>query len=135
MQLKQFFIAGLLSVIAFVSCSKKDNDIKTGFPIEGNWVGKYSVLSGPYNSYYSFKIKAGGVLERQDSTGQKTGEGTWALTNANTIITGTYTLLAPSSETFSFVANFHSDTGDLDGTWGYGLKEYGGGYWFMTRTN
>ncbi|MBC7886352.1 MAG: hypothetical protein H7Z13_00575 [Ferruginibacter sp.] len=134
MQLKNLFIAGLLSVIAFASCSKKNDDIPL-VSIEGDWVGKYSVLSGPYNNYYSFKIKAGGVLELQDAAGQKTGEGSWQFSNANTVIFGTYSHLPPANGKFSFIANFNSTTGKIDGTWGNDLKEYGGGYWFMNKTN
>jgi hypothetical protein len=131
MYLKQFLLAGFLSVIALASC-KKSNDAPAAIPIEGNWTGKYSVLSEPYNSYYSFSIKAGGVLELLDAQQKKTGEGTWRLDDA--IFTGTYTLLAPASGTFSVIANFHKTTGELDGTWGIGAKEYGGGYWFMDKT-
>jgi hypothetical protein len=131
MYLRQFLLAGLLSVIAFASC-KKNNDAPSAIPIEGSWAGKYSILSEPYNSYYSFSIKAGGVLELQDAQLKKTGEGTWQLNDG--IFTGTYTLLAPASGTFSVIANFHKTTGKLDGTWGTGTKEYGGGYWFMDKT-
>ena len=135
MQLKHFFIAGLLSVITFASCSKKKDDIKVDVPIEGTWVGKHSYLSEPFNNHYSFKIKAGGILERLDAAGQKIGDGTWAFANDNTIITGTYTMLLPASGTFSFIANFNKVTGKLDGTWGNGQQEYGGGYWFMNKIN
>lgn len=132
MQLKHFFIAGLLSVISFASCSKKNNDIiKADVPIEGTWAGKHSYLSEPLNNHYSFKIKAGGVLERLDANGQKIGEGTWAFYNANTAITGTYTLTGGA--TFSVVANFDKVTGKLDGTWGNGTNDYNGGYWFMNK--
>jgi hypothetical protein len=133
MQLKQVLLAGCLSILVFASCSKKDSAPLPAASPEGNWAGKYSVLSGPYNGYYSFKIKAGGVLELQDSLQQKAGTGTWELENK--IFTGTYSFLAPATGTFSVIANFNNNTGKLDGTWGTGLQEYGGGYWYMYKTN
>lgn len=133
MQVKQLFIIGLLSVVSLASCSKKEKTLDSSVPIEGTWIGKYSFLSEPYNNYYSFKITAGGVLELQDAGGQKIGEGNWEFSNANTVIFGTYTLLPPGSSTFSFIANFDKVKGELDGTWGHGEKEYGGGYWYMKK--
>ncbi len=133
MQLKKLFIAGLLAVITFVSCSKKNEDIKPEVTIEGKWTGKSSVLSEPFNSFYSFNIKAAGVLERLDVNGVKIGEGTWAFYNANTAITGTYTLTGGA--TFSVIANFDKVTGKLDGTWGNGTNDYNGGYWYMNKVN
>jgi len=135
MQVKHLLVSGLLSLIVFSSCSKKDKIIDDSAAIAGTWVGKYSVLSEPYNNYYSFKIKAGGILELLDAAGQKTGEGTWEFSNANTVIFGTYTLLAPATSTFSIIANYDKAKAELDGTWGVGAKEYGGGYWYMEKSN
>ena len=136
MKIKHVFFAAILSVITFASC-KKNDDIKkpAEVPIEGNWVGKSSVLSGPFENHFSFKIKPGGVLERIDANGQKIGAGTWEFYNNNTAITGTYTLSAPATGTFSVIENFDKITGKLDGTWGNGTNDYNGGYWFMDKTN
>lgn len=133
MQLKKLFIAGVLCLIAFVSCKKDNGDFKPYVAIEGTWVGKSSVLSEPFNSFYSFRIQPSGVLERLDMNGEKIGEGTWAFYNNNTAITGAYTLTGGA--TFSIIANFDKVNGKLDGTWGNGTQEYGGGYWYMNKTN
>lgn len=133
MRVKHFFMTGLLSMMAFVAC--KTDDIKPEIALEGGWEGEYSIESGPYDNYYSFIFKAGGILERQDILGQKMGEGTWVFSNENTVVSGTYHLLAAPTSIFSFVANFDSIAGELDGTWGYGEQEYGGGYWYMSKFN
>ncbi len=133
MQLRNLLIAGLLSVMVFASCSKKNDDIKANVPIEGTWVGKSSILSEPYNNFYSFKIKTGGILERLDNNGVKIGEGTWAFYNDGIGITGTYTITG--GDTFSIIASFDKVNGKLDGTWGNGTQEYGGGYWYMNKVN
>lgn len=136
MQLKKILIAGLAIVISFASCSKKNDDlVKPEVSIEGTWVGKHSYLSQPFDNDYSFRIKAGGILERLDINGVKIGEGTWAFYNNNTAITGTYSFIPPGSGTFSVIANFDKVTGELDGTWGYGANDYDGGYWYMNKTD
>ena len=132
MYAKTIFALCFISIITFASCSKKKEDVKPEFPIEGKWVGKYSVLSGPYNNYYSFNIKAGGVIELLNDLGEKTGEGTWDLDGATFF--ATYTYGGPDG-VFSVLATFKKDTGELEGTWGAGVKGYGGGYWYMDRVN
>jgi hypothetical protein len=124
MQLHKFLTAVLLSVLFCSSCGKKNDDIiKPGVPVEGIWRGKHSYLSGPLNNDYVFNIKAGGVLERFNANGQKLGEGTG--------ITGTYTLTGGG--TYSVIASFDKVAGKLDGTWGNGLNNYDGGYWYMNK--
>lgn len=132
MYLKFLIIATLVAMITLASC-EKDNSTPAEVAIEGKWVGKYSILSEPYNNYYSFHIKADGELERLDSTGTVTGYGSWEFSNNNTVIYGTYSLITPTANTFSFIANFDKDAGELDGTWGQGAQEYGGGYWYMEK--
>ena len=132
MRFKNLLLASL-AVLAFISCSKKSDDkIEKTVSIEGTWVGKYSVLSEPYNDYYSFRIKAGGILELLDATNKVTGSGTWAIENGN-LFSGTYTLPAPDSKKISVLATFKKDTGDLDGTWGPDDNDYTGGYWYMKK--
>ncbi|MBC7885378.1 MAG: hypothetical protein H7X99_07875 [Saprospiraceae bacterium] len=133
MKIKSFLVAGLMSAIVLASCSKEKDTIDPNIAIEGVWIGKYSILSEPYSNFYSFRFKAGGVLELIDITQTKKGEGTWAFTNDNEVISGTYTLIPPDSGTFSFVANFDKNTLEIDGTWGVGSQEYGGGYWYMNK--
>ena len=132
MQNKTLFFMGMLIMLVFASC-KKESAAPSGVSIEGDWVGKSSVLSGPFENHYSFTIKAGGVLERVNAAGQKIGQGTWAFYSDNTAITGTYTLLPPDTATFSVIANFNKSTGKLDGTWGRGANDYNGGYWYMNK--
>lgn len=133
MHLKQFLFVGCLSLFALASCDKKNTDLQPAITIEGNWSGKYSILSEPFSNHYAFAIKAGGVLELRDAAQQKTGEGTWTLNG--TLFTGTYSLLPPGSGVYSVIATFDHSTSKLDGTWGIGAQEYGGGYWYMHKTN
>jgi hypothetical protein len=136
MQLKQIFIAGLITVISLASCSKKKDDVvKPAVTIEGTWVGKHSYLSEPLNNDYRFRFKAGGILERLDANNVKVGEGTWAFYANNTAITGKYSLLPPGTGSFGVIANFDNVTGKLDGTWGYGTNDYNGGYWEMNKVD
>ena len=134
MRVKQFLTGSFLSLILLVSCSKKSDDVSKVISIEGVWTGKYSVLSGPYDAYYSFKIKAGGTMELLDAAHQKKGEGVWELENG-TIFSATFTDLSSGNTVYSVIANFKKDSGTLDGTWGNGEKEYGGGYWYMDKEN
>ena len=90
------------------------------------------MLSEPYNNFYSFKIKAGGVLEILDAAQQKTGSGIWK-TEEN-LFMATYTNTVPDTKTFSVLATFNKQTGKLDGTWGPGDNDYTGGYWFMNKS-
>ncbi|MBC7935887.1 MAG: hypothetical protein H7Y86_11105 [Rhizobacter sp.] len=132
MQIKQLFFGAILSFFFFTSCSKEEAaPIEAAVAIVGKWVGKSSVLSEPYNNHFSFRIHAGGILERIDANGQKTGEGTWAFYSNDEAITGSYTLTG--GEAFSIIANFDKYTGELDGTWGTGTQQYGGGYWYMKK--
>jgi hypothetical protein len=133
MQLKYVFTAAILYFAVFTSCKKENAPVKPTAAIEGKWVGKSSVLSEPFTSFYSFNIKAGNVLERLDANGVMIGTGTWETYNAEEGFTGTYKLTGGA--TFSVIANFDNINGKLDGTWGNGTKEYGGGYWFMNKIN
>lgn len=133
MQLKQLLTTGCLVLISFASCNKKDNTIIPEVTLAGDWAGKYSILSEPYNSYYGFRIQPDGVLELRDSAQQKTGAGNWELDGV--IFTGNYTLLPPATGVFSVIATFNKNTGYLNGTWGINSQEYGGGYWYMYKTN
>ena len=134
MQVKNFLVAALASSFVLLSCSKKSEDKPAStIPIEGSWIGKFSVLSEPFNNFYSFKIKPGGVLEVQDAAQQKTGSGSWKL--EGNLFMATYTNTVPDTKTFSVLATFNKHTGKLDGTWGPDDNDYTGGYWFMNRSN
>jgi hypothetical protein len=134
MRSRNLILASFAMLVLF-SCSKKSDDkAPKAVTIEGIWVGKYSVLSEPYNAFYSFKIKANGVLELLNAAEEVTGTGTWELENGNLFI-GTYTWLPPGSKTFSVLATFKKDTGELDGTWGPDDNDYTGGYWYMEKKN
>jgi len=134
MQVRSFLLLGLISSFVFMSCHKNSDDkTLTKTTIEGTWAGKYAVLSEPYNTFYSFKIKAGGILEVLDIAQQKTGNGTWKLEGV--LFMATYTNTVPDTRTYSVLATFNSQTGKLDGTWGPDDNDYTGGYWYMNRTN
>ncbi|MBC7902969.1 MAG: hypothetical protein H7Y27_06085 [Gemmatimonadaceae bacterium] len=125
-------ITGLVLLISFASCSKsKEQKPGPAATIEGVWTGKFSVLSDPYNGQFSFRFKAGGILERLDANGTKIGDGTWEFYNDNKSITGKYSVIGGSS--FAIIANFDKANSKLTGTWGTGTSDYNGGYWYMNK--
>ncbi|HUR32086.1 MAG TPA: hypothetical protein VMZ69_11695 [Saprospiraceae bacterium] len=128
-------IAGIISLFTFIACNNDDNDIDAETVLVGEWDGEYSFQSGPFNNFLSFDFKPGGVLDQLDQAGLKIGEGTWEFSNADTLILGTYILLPPVSDTFSFIANFEKEEENINGTWGYGQQQYAGGYFRIDKEN
>ena len=121
----------LLIASATLMACKKGADKIHNAAIEGTWVGKYGFDTETPDVFYSFKIKAGGVLEEYGESGLKIAEGTW--TFDNNIFTGkTHSLLGSNNE-YSVIAAFDPSKTKLDGNWGYDDNNTDGGLWFMTR--
>ncbi len=99
--------------------------------IEGLWEGKFGIDNEKPTVFFSFNIKAGGVIEELTSTGQVKGQGTWKL--ENNILTAKYSYLAPSTSKYSIIAAFDGAKGKLAGNWGYGNSATDGGLWDMTK--
>ncbi len=123
-----------LVVLLAVACSKNsDKPSPATNSIEGNWVGKYGTGNNKPGSFFSFSIKANGVIEEVDAEGQVKGKGTWKL--ENNILYATYTWIAPSNTKFSVLGAFNASQGKILGNWGYGASTTDGGLWEMTKKN
>jgi hypothetical protein len=130
--LRNAFVA--LTMLLAVACSKSsDKPSPATNSIEGIWVGKYGTGNNNPSSFFSFSIKANGVIEEVDSEGQVKGKGTWKLENK--ILSATYTWLAPSNTKFSVLGAFNAAQGKILGNWGYGASATDGGLWEMTKKN
>lgn len=127
-------VIAIFASTAFIAC-KKDHDSSATTPssnsIVGRWVGSYVNDASGNSFYYSLNIKAGGVIEEINSSGEKIGEGTW--TYENNILTAHYDWLPPHNSSYSVVASFYSNTGKLLGNWGYGDSATDGGTWEMKK--
>ena len=127
---KNLFFAIIAIATLFVSCSKDRNDPQPA-TIEGRWVGTYVNDASGNSFYYSFNIKAGGVIEEINSSGQKIGEGTWEIDND--ILTAEYSW--PGGADFSVIAAFYKNEAKLLGDWGYDDSATNGGSWEMAKVN
>lgn len=121
-----------VTMVLAVACSK-NNDKHVSTTIEGVWVGKYGTGSNNPSSFFSFNIKAGGIIEEIDTNGQVKGTGTWKL--ENNVLYASYTWLPPSSTKFSVLGAFDASKGEIVGDWGYGSNATNGGLWDMTKKN
>ena len=119
------------AILGFSSCSKDNESTQSVTSIEGRWIGTYVNQASGNTFYYSFNIKAGGIIEEINSSNQKIGEGSWKL--ENDILSATYTW--PSGSKYSILAGFYKKEGKLLGDWGYGNSATNGGTWQMTKSN
>jgi hypothetical protein len=132
MKISKFILTALLALTVFASCNKDNDDPKpTG--IEGRWIGTYVNDASGNTFYYSFNIKAGGVIEEINSSNQKIGEGTWQLDPATNVLMAQYSW--PSGGSYSIIAAFDKQNAKLLGDWGYGSSNTNGGSWEMTKSN
>jgi len=132
----KFLRIASIALILFVTasaCSKKSSTTPSSKSIEGAWVGKYGFDSEVPHVFYSFNIKANGILEELSETGTVKATGTWEIDN--NIFTGKYTNVAPSTSKYSVIGAFNSSTGKILGNWGYSSSTTNGGTWEMTRKN
>lgn len=130
MSIAKFFTMLLIASATLMAC-KKSSDKPSNASIEGTWVGKYGFGNETPDVFYSFKVKAGGILEEYGESGLKIAEGTWTLEN-NVFMGTTHSLLGSNNE-YSVIAAFDASKSKLDGNWGYDDSNTDGGLWFMTR--
>lgn len=117
------------------SCSKKSDPApaSTSTSLQGVWVGKYGFDNENPHVFYSFNIKANGIIEELNSTGEVKATGTWKLDN--NIFTAKYINVAPSTSKYSVIGAFNSSMGKILGNWGYESSATNGGTWEMARKN
>lgn len=123
-----------LVVLLTFACSKSTDKPAAATTIEGVWTGKYGTGNNKPSSFYSFNIKAGGVIEELDANGAVKGKGTWKLDN-NKILMVSYNYLPPANTKFSVIGAFNGEDGRILGNWGYGESVTDGGSWEMTKKN
>lgn len=123
----------LVMLLTF-ACSKSTDKPAAATTIEGVWTGKYGTGNNKPSSFYSFNIKAGGVIEELDANGAVKGKGTWKLDN-NKILMASYNYLPPANAKFSVIGAFNAGDGRILGNWGYGESVTDGGSWEMTKKN
>jgi hypothetical protein len=135
MKILRTTIIALVASTAFIACKKDHNSSvppsSSGNSIVGKWVGSYVNDASGNSFYYSFNIKANGVIEEVTSSGEKIGEGTY--TYENNILTAHYNWLPPHTSSYSIIASYYSNSGKLLGNWGYGDSATDGGTWEMTK--
>jgi hypothetical protein len=120
-------------VLLMFACSKSTDKPASSTTIEGIWTGKYGTGNNEPSVFYSFNIKAGGVIEELDANGAVKGQGTWEL--ENNILMATYSYLPPANNKFSVLGAFNVAQGRILGNWGYGESVTDGGTWEMTKKN
>jgi len=131
MKISKIILIAAVILTGIVSCSKDKNDAGKQTTIEGVWIGSYVNDASGNSFYYSFNIKAGGVIEELNSSGQKIGQGTWEI--ENDILSAHYQW--PGGSKYSVLGAFYKDQGKLLGDWGYGNSATNGGTWQMTKSN
>jgi hypothetical protein len=92
--MKAKLLITLFTVTLFVATSCEKEEIEKKYPIEGLWIGTYTINEIPQQGalYYSFIIKPGGSLLTEGKGGDgKTyyATGSWTLTD--TLFSFTYT--------------------------------------------
>jgi hypothetical protein len=131
----KFSLVVLVASLFFANCKKSSGSDtpppSTSAGIEGIWKG--GVGSGTQNptTFYSFHIKAGGILEELSVTGLTKGIGTWKLDNG--IFTGTYTYLPPSTAKYSVIGAYDANKKQIVGNWGHNNNATDGGLWDMDK--
>ena len=119
-----------LIAFSFSSCEKDKGDaLVPPSPVAGKWVGVFT-LNGAPTGNLAFVIKEGGLLEAQNTAGQKIGDGTWQLTNAS--FTATYTATTPTPTKYNFIGTLENPT-KLSGAFGLGSSQVNGGFWNATK--
>ena len=121
------FIA--LGLLVFAACKKSETPAV--YNIDGLWMGHYgNGDSGVIDRYYAFAIKPCGLItvEADDSVSPGTAHGTWTLVGDSFKTTYSYINSGP---TYSAVAKFDKNVATLNGTWGPGTNNSGGGRFHM----
>lgn len=118
LNLKSFALILFISAIAFVSCSKKKDDIAPS-PFKGLWIGKYGVGNNPQTNDMEFKISANGTFTTKADTeiDLAPGKGTWKVEGDT--FKGVFTFDQDGSQTPQYVVAKINQQGDkLIGGWG-----------------
>ena len=131
MKISEIILIAAVAITGLASCSKDKNDGRKQTTIEGVWVGSYGNDASGNSYYFSLNIKAGGIIDELNSSGQKIGQGTWEI--GNDILVAHYQRSGGSK--YSVLAGFYKDQGKLLGNWGYGDSATNGGIWQMTKKN
>jgi len=130
-----FFTAILFVAVSIVSCKKNSDDRPDSNPsaqIQGVWAGKFGTGNNNPTAFFSFNIKAGGILEELTATGQVKGTGTWKLENK--IFYGyTINILDPIGNKYSVIGAYDASKGKILGNWGYEDEATDGGLWEMNK--
>jgi hypothetical protein len=130
---KQFFFAVAITALStFFSCKKADITQPTVLSANGKWVGKYGPVNAIPTYYYAFEFNAGGtmVVKSNDATLPDTGTGTWSISGDSLRSTYTYT---SAGSTYSIIGKYDGHSNIINGTWGAGTNNTGGGTFTITR--
>jgi hypothetical protein len=139
----QLSLGFLFLFLVFVSCSKDTAQTTTPvptYPIQGLWVGTYTVDGQPgLSQYYSFIIKTDGTMladaKSISPVQQHISVGNWSL--ADTVLTCNYTNIYGISFNIGIVQTSTAKwdkTGKLTGTW-RNVGVTGSGTFTMNRVN
>ncbi|MES2850692.1 MAG: hypothetical protein V4685_16655 [Bacteroidota bacterium] len=137
MKALKFIIAVLFFSAIFVACKKEDvKQLPPTAPqgnssLTGKWVGKYGYDAETPNIFFSFNIKANGMMEELNANGEVSGTGTW-VKNGNTF-TATHHYLPPYNSIFISSATFDPAAQRLSGTWKYSDAVTSAGKWYMIK--
>lgn len=124
MKALKFLTILLLSATTFFACKKEE--APKPFVFEGIWQGKIGTGTATPASQLKFNLKAGGVIERINSSGNVSGTGNWALVEKDFA-----TSYALNSGTQIFMSGtFDAEAKKLSGTWSNGTDT---GTWFATK--
>jgi hypothetical protein len=127
MKIKPLFAAFLITIFAFTSCQKDSTTptpTATKYPVEGLWIGTYTIDNSPSESgiyFYSYAVyKGGSILIKGMGADGNTyySSGQWALSSTN-VFSSTYTTInfSGAQVTQTMTANF-SNTGKMtEGVW------------------
>lgn len=123
------------------SCKKAEAQTTTpgNFPIEGLWVGTYTVDGQPGlgNQFFSFSIKPDGTMvnDTKGAGQQHLAPGTWSLTGTTLTCTFTCVYGTPANVGVTEATTLTWDkTGKLTGTW-RNVPASGTGTITLTRIN
>jgi hypothetical protein len=124
----------LLMAFAFASCKKNGNDtvMPPVSPMVGKWVGMLTTNGAPAGSLY-IVIKQSGILEAQNTAGQKIADGTWELGgSAGTTFNCSYITNSATPQKYNLIGNLDAPT-KMTGAYGTGSSKVNGGFWNMSK--
>lgn len=112
-------------------CKKYQPNYASSLALQGTYAGKYGYENEHPSVFYSFILKANGILEEINPAGQVIGKGSWSV-NGNKVY-GIYYYEIPFNAFYSVVADMNLHNKQFSGTWGYGKNESNGGTWIMAK--